>query len=78
MKTQWSDIGRTSSLPDPSPVIARAIAVQPDVILMDEPASALDPIATGAIEDLMAKLKSRRALRTQAFQDHLPRAVFPR
>jgi phosphate transport system ATP-binding protein len=40
-------------------VIARAIAVQPDVILMDEPASALDPIATGAIEDLMQKLKSR-------------------
>jgi phosphate transport system ATP-binding protein len=40
-------------------VIARAIAVQPDVILMDEPASALDPIATGAIEDLMHKLKSR-------------------
>jgi phosphate transport system ATP-binding protein len=40
-------------------VIARAIAVQPDVILMDEPASALDPIATGAIEDLMLKLKSQ-------------------
>ena len=40
-------------------VIARAIAVQPDVILMDEPASALDPIATGAIEDLMGRLKSR-------------------
>jgi phosphate transport system ATP-binding protein len=40
-------------------VIARAIAVQPDVILMDEPASALDPIATSAIEDLMRHLKSR-------------------
>jgi phosphate transport system ATP-binding protein len=40
-------------------VIARAIAVQPDVILMDEPASTLDPIATGAIEDLMQTLKSR-------------------
>ena len=39
--------------------IARTIAVQPDVVLMDEPASALDPIATGAIEDLMRELKSR-------------------
>jgi phosphate transport system ATP-binding protein len=38
--------------------IARAIAVKPDVILMDEPCSALDPIATGRIEDLMAELKS--------------------
>ena len=37
--------------------IARCIAVQPDVILMDEPCSALDPIATGRIEDLMAELK---------------------
>ena len=37
--------------------IARCIAVQPDVILMDEPCSALDPIATGRIEDLMADLK---------------------
>ena len=37
--------------------IARAIATSPDVILMDEPCSALDPIATGAIEDLMQELR---------------------
>ena len=37
--------------------IARAIAVSPDVILMDEPCSALDPIATGIIEDLIQELK---------------------
>ncbi len=39
--------------------IARAIAVQPDVLLMDEPCSALDPISTLAIEDLMSELKER-------------------
>jgi phosphate transport system ATP-binding protein len=39
--------------------IARTIAVEPDVVLMDEPASALDPIATGRIEDLMHELKSQ-------------------
>jgi phosphate transport system ATP-binding protein len=37
--------------------IARALATEPDVILMDEPASALDPIATARIEDLMHELK---------------------
>jgi phosphate transport system ATP-binding protein len=37
--------------------IARALAVEPDVILMDEPASALDPISTTRIEDLMHELK---------------------
>ena len=37
--------------------IARALATQPDVLLMDEPCSALDPISTGRIEDLMMELK---------------------
>jgi phosphate transport system ATP-binding protein len=39
--------------------IARALAVEPEVVLMDEPASALDPIATAKIEDLIHELKSR-------------------
>ena len=39
--------------------IARCIAVEPDVILMDEPCSALDPISTGKIEDLMIELKEQ-------------------
>ncbi len=38
--------------------IARAIAVEPDVVLLDEPASALDPIATSKIEDLIHELKN--------------------
>jgi phosphate transport system ATP-binding protein len=38
--------------------IARAIAVEPDVLLMDEPCSALDPLATGRIEELMLDLKA--------------------
>jgi phosphate transport system ATP-binding protein len=39
--------------------IARTIAVEPEVVLMDEPCSALDPIATARVEDLMQDLKSR-------------------
>jgi phosphate transport system ATP-binding protein len=39
--------------------IARAIAIEPEVILLDEPCSALDPIATGKVEELMQELKGR-------------------
>lgn len=39
--------------------IARAVAVEPDVLLMDEPCSALDPVATARIEDLVTELKDR-------------------
>ena len=39
--------------------IARAIAVEPEVVLMDEPCSALDPIATARIEDLMQEMKQQ-------------------
>ena len=42
--------------------IARAIAVDPEVILMDEPCSALDPIATAKIEELIAELSDRYAI----------------
>jgi phosphate transport system ATP-binding protein len=42
--------------------IARALAVEPDVILMDEPCSALDPISTGKIEDLMLELKQEYSI----------------
>ncbi|WP_017428952.1 phosphate ABC transporter ATP-binding protein PstB [Vreelandella jeotgali] len=44
--------------------IARAIAVQPEVILMDEPTSSLDPISTATIEDLMDRLKRRYTIIT--------------
>ena len=42
--------------------IARAIAVDPEVILMDEPCSALDPIATARIEELISELRNRYAI----------------
>ena len=42
--------------------IARCLAVEPDVILMDEPCSALDPISTGKIEDLMLELRKEYSI----------------
>jgi phosphate transport system ATP-binding protein len=42
--------------------IARALAIEPEVILMDEPCSALDPISTSRIEDLMAELKEQYSI----------------
>jgi phosphate transport system ATP-binding protein len=42
--------------------IARCLAIEPDVILMDEPCSALDPISTGRIEDLMLELRENYSI----------------
>ncbi len=42
--------------------IARCLAIEPDVILMDEPCSALDPISTGRIEDLMMELRENYSI----------------
>ncbi len=42
--------------------IARALAIEPDVLLMDEPCSALDPISTGRVEDLMIELKQNYSI----------------
>jgi phosphate transport system ATP-binding protein len=42
--------------------IARALAVKPEVLLMDEPASALDPVATAKIEDLIEELKNNYSI----------------
>jgi phosphate transport system ATP-binding protein len=42
--------------------IARALAIEPDALLMDEPCSALDPISTARIEDLLVELKDRLAI----------------
>jgi phosphate transport system ATP-binding protein len=44
--------------------IARTLAVEPEVILMDEPCSALDPIATAKIEELISELKSQYTIVT--------------
>src|SRR3546814_5815060 len=51
--------------------IARAIAVNPEVILMDEPCSALDPIATARIEELMDELRRNYTISSEAHTSEL-------
>lgn len=63
----WEEVKDRLSMPGPSLsvgqqqrlVLARALAIDPDVILMDEPASSLDPIATARLEALIEELKKR-------------------
>ena len=63
VKDRLSDSGTTLSGGQQQRLcIARAIAVDPEVILMDEPCSALDPIATARIEELIDELKGRYAI----------------
>jgi phosphate transport system ATP-binding protein len=63
VKDRLSDSGTTLSGGQQQRLcIARAIAVDPEVILMDEPCSALDPIATAKIEELIHELKGRYAI----------------
>jgi phosphate transport system ATP-binding protein len=63
VKDRLSDSGTTLSGGQQQRLcIARAIAVDPEVVLMDEPCSALDPIATARIEELISELKGRYAI----------------
>jgi len=55
-------LARGSRVASSSACVSRAIAVQPEVILMDEPCSALDPIATGVIENLMVELSENYSI----------------
>src|SRR2546422_11001672 len=56
--------------------IARAVAVRPEVILMDEPCSALDPIATQKIEELITELRDRKSTRLNSSHGYISYAVF--